>query len=209
MALQAHHHHRHSFPAARGFVRLVPFLLSMAAAQGNNFFSKERESVHKKKQEDREEKRVKKHTPKKQAKDFIQEHHQPTVWKNGKKAKSHTQLQREAEERERLRALRDRERQDAEMKAYLAELKRQDELRRKAEQEEVLNVCKIMPKDFKKPAVFSSMEEWKEALMKWAPDKNPACMQDPDMALKINDKFERVQKARPRKRAVVSSEFEP
>lgn len=39
---------------------------------------------------------------------------------------------------------------------------------------------------------------------------DPACMQDPDMALKINEKFERVQQARTRKRAVVSSsEFEP
>lgn len=207
MSLQAHHHHHHHhYPAARGFVRLLPVLLSMAAAQGSNFFKENgRESVHKKKQEEKETQ--KRHS--KKAKDYIEAHHQPTVWKRGKKVKSHAQLQRESEERERRRAIKDRERQDAEMKAYLLELERLEELRRKAEQEEVLNVCKIMPADFKKPAVFSSMEEWKEALIKWAPDKNPACMQDPQMALKINDKFERVQKARPRKRAVVSSDFEP
>jgi hypothetical protein len=206
MSLQAHHHH-HQYPTARGFVRLLPVLLSMAAAQGSNFFKENgRESVHKKKEDN--ETRAKRRTPKK-AKDYIEAHHQPTVWKGGKKVKSHGQLQRESEERERRRAIKDRERQDAEMKAYLLELERLEELRRKAEQEEVLNVCKIMPADFKKPAVFSSMEEWKEALIKWAPDKNPACMQDPQMAFKINDKFERVQKARPRKRAVVSSDFEP
>lgn len=206
MSLQAHHHHHHHhYPAARGFVRLLPVLLSMAAAQGSNFFKENgRESVHKKKQDKETQKR---HS--KKAKDYIEEHHQPTVWKRGKIVKSHAQLQHESEERERRRAIKDRERQDAEMKAYLLELERLEELRRKAEQEEVLNVCKIMPADFKKPAVFDNMEDWKEALIKWAPDKNPACMQDPKMASRINNKYERVQQARPRKRNVVSSAFEP
>lgn len=154
MALQAHHHHRNSYPAARGFVRLVPFLLSMAAAQDNKFFSKERESVHKKKQEDREEKRVKKHTPKKQAKDYIHEHHQLIVRKNGKKFKSHTQLQREAEDRERLRALKDRERQEAEARAYLAELERQAELRRQDE--------------LRQKAAADELRRWRESVIKWA-----------------------------------------